>query len=161
MSARTVPSMIAILALSALSSCSQEPRVTSDASRDETSIVDALNQWSRDFTNRDLDAVCSLFDPDVVVIYPDIEVRDYDATCAQFHRTLAIPDRIFTYAAPEIAEVLVDGDLATVRLVWPLTITDSSGILLESIRESGVDVLRRQPDSSWKIHVSHAFPMAK
>ncbi|MFC0447708.1 hypothetical protein [Rhodococcus jostii] len=42
---------------------------------------------------------------------------------------------------------------------WPLTVTDASGAVLENVRESGVDVFRRQPDGSWKIHVSHAFPL--
>ncbi|TQC46944.1 hypothetical protein EEB14_23425 [Rhodococcus sp. WS4] len=42
---------------------------------------------------------------------------------------------------------------------WPLTVTDASGTVLENARESGVDVFRRQPDGSWKIHVSHAFPL--
>ena len=50
---------------------------------------------------------------------------------------------------------------------WPLTVTDASGSVLENVRESysrmsresGVDVFRRQPDGSWKIHVSHAFPL--
>ncbi|MFC9834560.1 YybH family protein [Rhodococcus sp. NPDC127530] len=158
MDARVLP-VVAVLALAAAAGCADEQAVAPDPSRDEASIVDALNQWPRDFANKDVAAVCSLFAPDVVVIYPGAEDRDYDATCAQFQRVLTAPDRTFTYAAPEIADVLVDGDLAAVRLVWPLTVTDASGTVLESVRESGVDVFRRQPGGSWKIHVSHAFPL--
>ena len=160
MGARRFPA-VAVLVLAAASGCADEHAASPEPGRDEASIVDALNQWPRDFANKDVAAVCSLFAPDVVVIYPGTEDRNYDATCAQFRQVLTVPDRTFTYAAPEIAEVLVDGDLAAVRLVWPLTVTDASGTVLESVRESGVDVFRRQPDGNWKIHVSHAFPLTE
>jgi hypothetical protein len=42
-------------------------------------------------------------------------------------------------------------------LIWKLSARDASGKLLDTNRENGVDVFRRQPDGSWKIHVSHAF----
>jgi hypothetical protein len=52
--------------------------------------------------------------------------------------------------------VLVDGDLATVKLFWTLTVTDESGNGLDTGGEDGFDEFRRRPDGSWKIHVSHA-----
>jgi ketosteroid isomerase-like protein len=67
------------------------------------------------------------------------------------------PAKQFSYDAPDIEEVLVEGDLATVRLMWKLTIRDTSGKVLDTIDENGLDVFRRQPDGSWKIHISHAF----
>ena len=69
----------------------------------------------------------------------------------------ADPAKQFAYEAPDIREVLVDGDLATVRLIWTLTIRDTSGKVLDTVEENGVDVFRRQADGSWKIHISHAF----
>jgi ketosteroid isomerase-like protein len=70
----------------------------------------------------------------------------------------ADPAKRYSYAEPQINEVLVDGDLAAVRLIWTLTITDASGQVLETSKEDGVDVFQRQSDGSWKIHISHAFP---
>ena len=58
---------------------------------------------------------------------------------------------------PDINDVIVDGDLAVVRLIWTLTVRDGSGQVLETTVEDGVDVFRRQADGSWKIHISHAF----
>jgi ketosteroid isomerase-like protein len=65
--------------------------------------------------------------------------------------------RTFTYSAPDIKEVPVDGDLATVRLIWTLIVKDASCKVAETVRDNVVDVFRRQPDGRWKIHVSHAF----
>ena len=50
----------------------------------------------------------------------------------------------------DIEEVLVFGDVAVVRLVWTLTITEKDGREIRSV-EPGMDVFRRQPDGSWKI----------
>ena len=45
----------------------------------------------------------------------------------------------------------------TVQLFWTLTVTDPEGKVLDTGVEDGLDVFRRQPDDTWKIHVSHAF----
>jgi ketosteroid isomerase-like protein len=67
------------------------------------------------------------------------------------------PVKRYSYAQLDIREVLVDGDLAVVRLFWTLTVTDAAGKILDTGVEDGLDVLTRQPDGSWKIHVSHAL----
>ena len=55
--------------------------------------------------------------------------------------------------------MLVDGDTAVVRLVWTLTVTDASGTAIDVVREKGLDVFRRQPDGTWKIRISYAYPL--
>jgi ketosteroid isomerase-like protein len=67
------------------------------------------------------------------------------------------PAKRYRYAQPDIREVLVDGDLATVKLFWTLTVTDAAGKVRDTGVEDGLDVFLRQPDGRWKIHVSHAF----
>jgi ketosteroid isomerase-like protein len=67
------------------------------------------------------------------------------------------PAKRYSYAQPDIREILVDGDLATVKLFWTLTVTDPTGKVLDTGVEDGLDVFVRQPDGRWKIHVSHAF----
>lgn len=128
-----------------------------DAEQDRSAIEAALRQWPTDFNAENLDGVCGLFADDVVLIYPDSPDRGHREFCDQMRRLFDDPARTFTYDQPDVREVLVDGDLATVRLIWPLTVRDASGKVLEKIDENGVDVFRRQPDGSWKIHVSHAF----
>jgi ketosteroid isomerase-like protein len=55
------------------------------------------------------------------------------------------------------SRLLVDGDLATVKLFWTLTTSDKAGKVLDTGVEDGLDVFRCQADGSWKIHISHAF----
>lgn len=121
-------------------------------------IESRLRQWSHDFNDRNLSAACGLFADDVVLIYPGGPDRDRGQFCEQIRVLFADPAKRYTYAEPEIKEILVDGDLATVHLIWSLTVTDASGKTLETTREDGVDVFRRQADGSWQIHLSHAFP---
>lgn len=101
--------------------------------------------------------MCGLFANDVVLSYPDSPDRGYDAFCTQMTRRLQDPTRHYTYADPDIEEILVDGDLGAVKLIWTLTVTDPSAKVLETVVEDGVDVFQRQADGSWKIRISHAF----
>lgn len=114
-------------------------------------------QWPRDFNARNVDAVCGLFANDAALAYPDAADRDRHAFCDQIREGFRDPSETVNYDAPDIKEIIVDGDLATVRLFWTLTVKDASGKAVETIHEDGVDVFRRQPDGSWKIHISHAF----
>ena len=128
-----------------------------DRDADRQAIEEALRQWPQDFNDRDIDAVCGLFADDAVLAYPDSGDRDRDAFCDQMRHRFSDQSKSLHYDEPDIKEILVDGDLATVRLVWTLTVRDSAGAVLETVHEDGVDVFRRQPDGRWKIHISHAF----
>jgi len=128
-----------------------------DPAQDQAAIEAALKQWPNEFNAENLAGVCGLFADDVVLVYPDAPERNRDEFCDQMQTLFDDPAKQFSYAAPDISEVLVDGDLATVRLIWTLTVRDTSGKVLETVEENGIDVFRRQADSSWKIHVSHAF----
>ena len=139
---------ICVTAISVLSGCGDSDRADIDA---------ALRQWPQDFNARNLDAVCELFADDVVLAYPGAPDRNRDAFCDQMRGQFRDPSKTFSYDEPDIKEIIVEGDLATVRLFWTLTVRDTSGKVLETIHEDGVDVFRRQPDGSWKIHISHAF----
>lgn len=143
-----------LTALCLMAGCAQEEH---DPAEDQAAIEAALRQWPEDFNAENLPGVCGLFADDVVLIYPGSPDRNHQQFCDQMRTLFDDPVQQFSYDAPEIQEVVVDGDLATVRLIWTLTIRDTSGKVLETVDENGVDVFRRQPDGSWKIHISHAF----
>jgi uncharacterized protein (TIGR02246 family) len=117
-----------------------------------------LEQWPRDWNARDVGAVCGLFAPDVILTFPGGPDRDHAAMCRGFAATFARTDRTYRYDAPDIEEIIVDGDMAAVRLTWTLRIT-GDGLPAEVVeRERGLDVFQRQRDGSWKIRVSYARP---
>lgn len=128
-----------------------------DTSRDKAAIEAALQQWPKDFNAKNSAGVCGLFAEDAVLAFPGGEDRSRAEFCQRMQKLFDDPARKFSYAAPDIREVLVDGDLATVKLFWTLTTSDASGKKLDTGVEDGLDVFRRQPDGSWKIHISHAF----
>ena len=128
-----------------------------DTTKDSAAIETALQQWPKDFNAKNVVGVCGLFADDVVLAYPDGEDRSRNEFCTRMQKLFDDPAKRFSYAPPDIREVLVDGDLATVKLFWTLTTTDSSGKVIDTGVEDGLDVFRRQPDGSWKIHISHAF----
>ena len=153
----TVVGMLAVT-LGLAAGCAQAgAQPLRDPVQDRAAIEAALRQWPDDFNDENLAGVCGLFADDVVLIYPDSPDRGHAAFCDQMRHLFDDPARTFRYAPPDIREVLVDGDLATVRLLWTLTVSDSGGQVLDTTVENGLDVFRRQPDGSWRIAISHAF----
>jgi uncharacterized protein (TIGR02246 family) len=146
------------LLLASLAACSATVSAPPRHEQDAAAIRAALEQWPRDWNDRDTEVVCGLFAPDVVLSCPPIPDRDFGAMCAGFAKLFARSDQTIRYDPPAIGEILVDGDLATVRLTWTSR-TTGAGVEGERVeREKGLDVFRRQPDGLWRIHVSHAFP---
>ena len=103
--------------------------------------------------------MCGLFAPNVIFTFQGGPDRDYPQACTQFTSLLSAADKSVSYLPPDIESIDVDGDLAAVRLIWTATITGADGTVLETTREKGLDILRRQPDGSWRITVSYAFPL--
>ena len=140
-----------------LSGCANHGAPQHDPAADKAAIESALREWPHAFNDRNLPGVCGLFADDAVLAYPGGPDRSHDQFCDRMKTLFNDPAKRFSYAEPDIREVLVDGDLATVHLFWKLTVSDTSGTVLDTVTENGLDVFRRQPDGSWKIHLSHAF----
>jgi len=133
------------------------------ASQDQAAIRAALTQWMDDFNAGRADKVCGLFAKDVIATYRGQPERDHAALCGLLRRSLADPKRRFRYALM-IKEIIVEGDLAVVRLVWTLTVSPRTpprptakttaadkATVDVTTEEPGMDIFRRQPDGSWKI----------
>ena len=116
-----------------------------DAAADEAAIRGRFAAWTQAFNARDAAGACDLFAPDLDYAVPDIPHGSYPTMCGNLTRVLG--DRRtcgLRYDPPAIHEVIVEGDLAVVRLTWTITVT--AGGETETTDEEGMDVFRRQPD---------------
>ena len=127
--------------------------VPDDAS---AAITSALTGWTETFNARRHADVCALFAPDLVATYRGQPDRNFDELCTLLQNSLENPTRSYHYAL-ELQEILPSGDLAAVRLVWTLTVRGVDGEILETVREPGLDIFKRQPDGTWKIARFVAF----
>jgi uncharacterized protein (TIGR02246 family) len=112
-------------------------------------IGQALAQWTDNFNARRTDKVCDLFAADVRADVRGAPERDHAAICELLVSSLNDKTRRYRYAM-HIKEVLVFGEVAVVRLIWTLYITEHDGTIIKS-GEPGMDIFRRQADGSWKI----------
>jgi ketosteroid isomerase-like protein len=110
----------------------------------------ALLNWTADFNARKSGAICDLFAPDLRYDYRGMPERGFQDICALLKRSLSDPQKRYSYS-PAIREIIVNGDLAIVRLTWTLTVKSESTGDETSSDETGMDVFRRQPDGTWKI----------
>jgi steroid delta-isomerase len=129
-----------------------------DVAADEAAIRARLAAWTEAFNAGDAAGACDLFAPDLAYAVPDILHGSHATMCGNLARVLGRADLGVRYEPPAIHEVIVEGDLAVVRLTWTITVT--AGGETETTEEEGIDVFRRQPDGRWSIARYIAFPTA-
>jgi uncharacterized protein (TIGR02246 family) len=105
-----------------------------------------LEQWTEDFNAGRADAVCDLFSAEAIANYRGQPERGYDAICALLKTSLADTSRSFRYAL-DLREIIVEGDLAVVRLIWTLSIAPQNATAVEP----GMDIFRKEADGAWRI----------
>lgn len=134
----------------------EQPKLVIDAIRsvvEQARIIQVLEQWPKDFNNGKAAEVCGLFAPNLVASYPGMQDINYEQMCQKLTQVVQNKDRIYRYAAPKIEQIVLKDDFAVVRLIWTLS-TDE-----ETIHEKGMDLFQKQPDGSWKIAISYAYPL--
>lgn len=134
---RAAPALLVAAALAA-----QQPAAASDVD----AIRDRLERWVEAFNAGDAGEVCDLFSAGVIAEFRGQPQRDYDGVCRLLQESLADPARDFHYAL-DLHEIIVEGNLAVVRLTWTLFI---SPLNVTSV-EPGLDVFRREEDGVWRI----------
>src|SRR3954452_18920791 len=106
----------------------------------------ALERWTEDFNAGNRDAVCDLFDRELIADFRGQPERNYDGLCALLQRSLDDTSPKYKYSL-EIKEIIPAADLAVVRVEWRLDISPSH---VTSV-EAGLDIFRRSRDGRWRI----------
>jgi ketosteroid isomerase-like protein len=116
----------------------------------DTDIRTALTQWRDDFNAGRADKVCDIFAPSLRADVRGAPERDFEAQCALLHHVLGDPSRSFSYAL-DLKEIVAEGDMAVVRLVWTLTTQVKATGAVTTTEEQGLDVFGRGSDGRWRI----------
>ena len=144
------------LLIPALSKASGSPAEAPDKAAEE--IRAALEGWTKDFNDKNTNKICGLFAPDLIANYGDFPQISYESICKQLKSSLTDPELTFHYDL-DLKEVIVAGDVAVVRLIWTLTVTNADCNVVETTKNRGMDIFRRQPDGAWRISRYIAYPM--
>ena len=126
------------------------------AERDAATIRARLAAWTDAFNRGDAATTCELFADDLQSDMQGAPAGHKAAVCGRIARALAAPGQRLAYAF-EIHDILVSGDLASVRLTW--TLTEERGGVTTRTQDIGLDVFRRDADGAWRIARYVAFPV--
>lgn len=118
-------------------------------SADATAIRQRFEAWTAAFNARRFAELCDLFAEDVVGETVDAPPRGRDRICDDLRR-LGESARSYRYDL-DLREIAVFDDTAVVRPTWTLTVTGGGLPGPVTVREIGLDVLRRDPDGSWRV----------
>jgi uncharacterized protein (TIGR02246 family) len=120
-----------------------------------------IEQFSHLLNGGDLDALVGLYEPDAAFVpEPGVVLRGHDAIREALQGFLALSPTI----TGEIQGVVETGGVALVVNRWRLEGTGPGG---DRVEMSGVsaDVVRRQPDGSWRVLIDDpwggAAPVAR
>jgi ketosteroid isomerase-like protein len=116
----------------------------------EADIRNALAQWTADFNAGRADKVCDLFAPSLRADLRGVGERDFDAQCQLLQAVLGDGERSFAYAL-DLKEIVAEGDMAAVRLLWTLTTRVKATGKVSTTEEQGLDVFGKGSDGRWRI----------
>jgi steroid delta-isomerase len=126
------------------------PAAVAQPASPEAEIRTVLTQWMEDFNAGRAGKVCDIFAPSLRADNRGASERDFDAQCKLLHGALGDPERSFSYAL-DLKEVLTEGDMAAVRLLWTLTTRVKATGVVSTTQEQGLDVFGRGSDGRWRI----------
>ncbi|GLS19869.1 hypothetical protein GCM10007874_28860 [Labrys miyagiensis] len=126
-----------------------------DPASDKGTIIQRFEQWTMAFNAHDAVGACDLFALDLLYSIPEVLQGTHQTMCANFTRLFSSNKLRLHYDRPDIHEILLQGDMAVVRLTW--TFRAEANGARDTTTEEGIDVFRRQPDGRWSIARFMAF----
>jgi len=115
---------------------------------------DAHRLFMEAFNAGDVEALVALYEPQAVLCRSDGQQRAGVSAIRQaFDSFLVSKPKIRLQTKYAIRM----GDLALLRAQWEMTRMDPSGQPLAPTRHSSTEVVRRQPDGTWRYVIDHPF----
>jgi uncharacterized protein (TIGR02246 family) len=101
------------------------------------------------FNARDMDAVVALYEPEAVLVPQPGQIASGSAQLrAALAHFFALPGDM----SIETTYCLQQGELALTRSHWKVQTTEQV-----TVEAEGTEIMRRQPDGSWRFVVDHPF----
>lgn len=123
----------------------------------KTEITNTLIKWQEDFNAKNIEGVCGMFARDLIANHAGVPEINYNAQCSQLRSSLTQTDKTYYYEPPLIEQVIVQGDLAIVRVIWTLKITSKNPSETRVDIAKSLDIFKRQKDGSWKLFIYYSF----
>ena len=120
---------------------------------DAADIRARLEQWTEDFNAKRVEPVCDLFSKELLSTVRGQGDTDYATRCDILTKSLNDPAREYHYDL-DLHEVIVEGDLAVVRLTWTLFVTPLN-VTVGRARH------RRLPQGSGRQVADHPLPVLR
>jgi ketosteroid isomerase-like protein len=144
---------VAALAL-LLVSATSKAQVPSGRAADSSSIRAAIERGARGFERAQPDSILAHYARDIILSYPGIPDQDYATLVRGYAELRDRPATVRATTTPTFDEILVDGNLAVVRLRWTTTIrsgTTATTAPVESTRYlRDLQVWRREANGEWR-----------
>lgn len=118
-------------------------------------IKSAITGWADDFNALKTALVCNIFERDLQYDF-GVQPGNFDTLCKRLKAALDQSGVRYDYS-PDIQEILISGDLAVVRIVWTLTVTQNGKSTPTVITEPAMYVMRHDPDGHWRVFRFLAF----
>lgn len=146
----------ATAAESAGNNAAVQTRMAGDTAR-AREVWNVFDRWLSAYANADLDAVMTLFDPEVRFSFQGSKDQSYADLKTSYAREFERRDATKRWV-PTVEEVYASGDIVLVRAVWELQIAVADGTSQTRARNRSMDVFRRAKDGSWRIFRSINYP---
>ncbi len=128
----------------------QEERNSQQAmAADIDSIKQAILQTAKAINNKDADGIMAYYSKDIIVSYPGTRDTRYDQFYESYKQMLLPRAGFTTVTVPIIEEILVSGDLASVRMTWETTIVDTLQGKSTTRKARDLQVWKRE-NGTWK-----------
>jgi uncharacterized protein (TIGR02246 family) len=119
-----------------------------------TTPEEAHRRFVDAFNAGDVEALIALYEPEAVLCNAAGEIRaGLPAIRQAFQAFLASKPKIRLQTKYAICV----GELALLRSQWTVTGTDPRGRPLEPTQHSSIEVVRRQPDGTWRYVIDQPF----
>ena len=116
-----------------------------------------LDLFVRFVREAQLEGALSLYEPGAAMVEKPGKVASGEAEIRTALQTLI--DSGVTLAI-EVTQVIHASDLAFVVSAWSVAARDAGGMATEVARGEGTDVMRRQPDGSWRFVIDNPYGAA-